>query len=62
MDTEHGYLTLSNYINNLSGYDASKLEKVKLDSEESYDKFFAYTFIQVTDLRRTVKLKEDLAN
>ena len=37
MDPQHGNLTLSKYIKTLPGYDASKLEKLKLHSEESYN-------------------------
>ena len=33
-----------------------------MDSEESYYKFIAYTFIQGTDHRRKFKIKEDLYN
>ena len=33
METQHGNLTLSKYIKTLPGYDSSKIEKVKLDSE-----------------------------
>ena len=36
MDTQHGKLTLSKYIGALLEYDESKLEKVKLYSEEAY--------------------------
>ena len=43
----------------LPEYDESKLEKVELDSEEAYDKFICYTFIQGTDHSRTDKLEED---
>ena len=35
---------------------------MKFYSEESYEKFIAYTFIQGTDHSRTGKLEEDLAN
>ena len=45
MKTQHGKLTLSKYIETLLSYDASKLERVKLDSKEAYKTFVAYTFI-----------------
>ena len=35
---------------------------MRLDSEETYDKFVTYRFIQGTDNSRTGKVKEDLAN
>ena len=35
METQHGKITLSNYIETLPEYDESKLEKVRLDSEEA---------------------------
>ena len=38
MKTQHGKLTLSKYIKILLGYDESKLETVKLDSEEAHEK------------------------
>ena len=62
METQHGKLTLSKYIKTLTEYDALKLEKVKLDSEEAYKKFIACTFMQGTGQSRMVKLGEDLSN
>ena len=35
---------------------------MKLDSEEAYEKFISYKFIQESDNSRTGKLEEDLAN
>ena len=61
METQHGNLTLSKYIENLSVYDGSKKEK-NLDSWEAYRKFVAYTFIQRSDHIIVGKLKENLAN
>ena len=46
----------------LPEYDLSKLEKVKLDSEEAYDKFLVYTFIQGTYHSGIGKFEDDLAN
>ena len=62
METQHGKITLSNYIETLPEYDESKLERVRLDSEEAQDKFIAYKFIKGTSHSRTGKSKEDLAN
>ena len=42
--------------------DASKLEKVRLYSEEVYTKFVAYTFIQGTNHSRIGKIEDELAN
>ena len=36
METQHGNLALLKYIKNLPEYDESKIEKIKLDSEEAY--------------------------
>ena len=55
-------LTLSKYIETLTGYYASKIDKVNLYSEEAYDKFVTYTFIQGTDHIRNGKLEEGLSN
>ena len=62
METQHGNLTLSKYIKTLPGYDSSKIEKVKLDSEWAYEKFVAYNFIQGIDHRKMVRTEDDLAN
>ena len=62
MDPQHGNLTLSKYIKTLPGYDSSKIEKVKLDSEWAYEKFVAYNFIQGIDHRKMVRTEDDLAN
>ena len=37
-------------------------KNVKIDSEEAYEKFIFYTFIQGTDQKITGKLEEDLAH
>ena len=55
MDTQSVKLTLSKYIETLLEYHESKPKKVKLDPEEAYVKFTAYTYIQVTDHIRTLK-------
>ena len=62
METQHGNLALSKYIETLPEFDQSKIEKMKLYSEEAYDKFIAYIFIQETDNSITIKLEEDLPN
>ena len=62
VDTQHENLTLSMYIETLPEYDAWKLEKLKLHSEETCKNFIGYTFIQGTDHIRTGKHKEDLSN
>ena len=62
METQHGKLKLSNYVENLAEYDNSRLEKVKFDSEEAYDRFIAYNFVQGPDHSRTEKTREDLYN
>ena len=62
MDTQHGKLILSKYIQTLTEYDESKPEKVKLDSEEAHEKFISYTFIQGTYKSIIVKHEEYLAN
>ena len=49
METQHGKLKLSNYVENLAEYDKSRLEKVKFDSEEAYDRFIAYNFVHGPD-------------
>ena len=36
METQHGNLALLKYIKNLPEYDESKIENIKLDSEEAY--------------------------
>ena len=56
MEIQHGKLTLTNYIESLLEYNESKLEKVKLDSEEAYDKLIAYSFIHGTNHTKTGKL------
>ena len=60
METQNVKVILSKYIKTLPEYDESKLEKLKLNSEEAYDKFIAYTFIKGTGHRRTGKLEEIL--
>ena len=42
--------------------DESKPEILKLDPEEEYEKFIAYTFIQGSDHSITGKPEEDLSN
>ena len=61
-DTQHEKLTRSKYIKNLPEHNESKLGKVKLYSEEVYEKFIDYNFIQGSNHIRTGKLKEDWAN
>ena len=56
METQHVNLVLSKCIENLPEYYESKTKKVKLDSEEAYDKFVDYAFIQGTEHSIAVKL------
>ena len=56
MENQHGKLKWSQHTKNLAKYYELKIEKVKLDQEESHYKSIAYTFIQGTDHRRTWKI------
>lgn len=58
METIHGKLPLTKYVNTMIG---SKDEK-RVYREEAYDKFIAYAYLQAADKNKVGKLDEDLAN
>ena len=62
METQHLKLALSKYIETLPEFDQSKIEKMKLYSEEAYDKFIPHTFIKRTNHIRAGKIEDYLAN
>ena len=62
MGTQHRKFKLSKYIETLQDYQEDDPERCDYQSEQAYERFVAYTYIQGTDKDRSGKLEEDLAN
>ena len=55
-ETQHGRFKLLKYIETLQDYQENDPERCDYQSEQAYERFVAYTYIQGTDKDRSGKL------